>query len=169
MVHDFRTHENSEELTLDDAHTYIWSLLPARAKYLCWDALTEVEHEEVLDWINSLNSDVHHYLDALRACLLVFSVTDGRIVPRQFQLSAGLAAFRGKNSIVNAGTGSGKTLSMAIPLLMDPAAIAIIISPLKRLQTTQAEELERFLIRPLVINQDSELSLSQIQVSRVEF
>jgi hypothetical protein len=52
---------------------------------------------------------------------------------------------------------------------MDPAAIAIIISPLKRLQTTQAEELERFLIRPLVINQDSELSLSQIQVSRVEF
>ena len=73
------------------------------------------------------------HLDALRACLLVFSVSDGRVIPRKFQLEAGLAAYQGKNMIVNAGTGSGKTLSMAIPLLMDPDAVAIIISPLKRL------------------------------------
>ena len=104
MVYDFETRENSEDLTLYDTHTYIQSLPLAQAKCLCSDVLT-VGHEEVLDWINSLNSDQNHHLDALRVCLLVFSVTDGRIIPRQFQLSAGLAAFWGKNSIVNAGTG----------------------------------------------------------------
>ena len=133
-------------------------MLPTRTSGLCpclrqnISAGTPVlgEHEELLDWINSLDSNQDHYLDALRACLLIFSVTDGQIVPRQFQLLAGLAALWGKNSIVNAGTGSGKTLSIVIPLLMDPVAVAIVISPLKRLQITQAEALERFLIKPLV-------------------
>ena len=53
---------------------------------------------------------------------------------------------------------------MAIPLLMDPDAVAIIISLLKRLQSTQARELERFLIKLLVINQDIELLLAEIKV-----
>jgi len=167
MVYDFRTDENSEELTLPGTHAYIWSLKPAEAKFHCY-TLT-AGHEEVLEWINSLDSDKDRYLDALRAFLLVFSVTDGQIVPRQFQLSAGLAAHWGKNSIVNAGTGSGKTLSMAIPLLMDLEAVAIIISPLKRLQITQAEALQRFLIKVLVINQDVELSPLEIQVSCILF
>lgn len=168
MVRDLKTHENSADLTLDATREYIWSLLPAQAKSICqWDVFTEVECEEVLDWINSLDSDQNQNLDAFRACLLVFSVTDGRIIPRQFQLKAGLTAFWGKHSIVNAGTGSGKTLSMAIPLLMDPQAVAIIISPLKRLQVAQAKELERLLIKPLVINQDTELAPLQIKVPHI--
>ena len=120
-------------------------------------------------WINSLDSDQDQYLDALHACLIVFSVTDGQIIPRQFQLVAGLAALWGKNSIVNAGTGSGKTLSIAIPLLMNLKAVAIVISPLKHLQITQAEALERFLIKPLMINQDMELSLLEIKVYYIAF
>ena len=168
MVYDLENHCEAPELTLLAVHSYIWSLTPAAAKFLCWHTVfAESENEKVLDWINSLEPEAH--LDALRACLLVFSVSDGQVVPRQFQLTAGLAAYRKKHAIVNAGTGSGKTLSMVIPLLMDPEAVSIIISPLKRLQATQAEELERFMIRPLVINEDTELSTLQIQVPHVAF
>jgi len=109
-----------------------------------------------LRWIGPLDLDQH--LDALRACLLVFSVSDGQVIPWQVQLEAGLAVYQGRNMIVNAGTGSGKTLSMVILLLMDPEAVGIIISPLNRLQSMQAKELEQFPIKPLVINQDVELS-----------
>ena len=166
MVHDFETRENSAELTLHAAHAYIWSRTKESAWRLCWEIFTEDEHEDLLWWIDALDPDLS--LDALRACLLVLSVTDTRIIPRQFQLEAGLAAYRDKNTIINAGTGSGKTLSMAIPLLMDPRAVAIIISPLKRLQTSQAEELKRYLIKPLVINQDAELSRPEIEVFYIE-
>ena len=167
MVYDLQNHKDAPELTLHAVHTYIWSLTPEAAKYLCQEVFTESEHKKVLDCISSLGPDPH--LDALRACLLVFSVSDGRVVPREFQLTAGLAAFWRKHAIINAGTGSGKTLSMVIPLLMDPEAVSIIVSPLKRLQITQAEELERFLLKPLVINQDMDLSPLQIQVLRVAF
>ena len=165
-MYDFEARRNSAELTLRAAHAYIWSRTKESAWRLCWEIFVEDEHEDLLRWIDSLDPDMS--LDTLRACLLVFSVTDGRVIPRQFQLEAGLAAYREKNTIVNAGTGSGKTLSMAIPLLMDPKAIAIIVSPLKRLQTSQAEELKRFLIEPLVINEDAELSSLEIEVFQVK-
>jgi hypothetical protein len=167
MVYDFETCEISQELTVHVTHAYIWSQTLESAKYLCWEISAEAAHEELLRWIGSL--DPHQCLDNLRACLLIFSVTDGRVIPRRFQLEAGLAAYCGKNTIINAGTGSGKTLSMAIPLLMDLEAIGLIISPLKRLQSTQARELERFLLKPLVINQDSVLSPTEIKVFYIEF
>ena len=113
-MYDFRTHRTSNELTLHATYTYIWSRNPESARNLFWEISTEDAHE-LLQWIDSLDQDQH--LDALRACLLVFSVSDGRVVPRKFQLEAGLAAYQGKNTIVNAGTGSGKTLSTVIPLL----------------------------------------------------
>ena len=47
---------------------------------------------------------------------------------------------------------------------MNPKAVAIIVSPLKYLQSTQAQELKRFLINPLVINQDTELSQANTKV-----
>jgi len=119
MVYDFQNRRKAPELTLLAARSYIWSLAAKDAKYLCWvTVFTESEHEEVLDWVNSL--EPVPYLNALRACLLVFSVSDGRVVPRKFQLIAGLAAYEQKHAIINTGTGSGKTLSMVIPLLMDP-------------------------------------------------
>ena len=169
MVYDFRTHEVSYKLTLHATYTHIWSLTLELADDLCRTICTEDEHTKALQWIGSDSLDSDKRLDALRACLLVFSVTNGRVFPRQFQLEAGLAAYQGKNSIVTAGTGSGKTLSMVIPLLMNPKAVGIIVSPLKRLQSTQARELERFQIKPLVINQDIELSLAEIKVLHTVF
>jgi ATP-dependent helicase YprA (DUF1998 family) len=75
--------------------------------------------------------------DALLACALVWTLSRGAEVPREFQLKAGLAALAGRDSVIRAGTGSGKTLAMAIPMLLRPNAMSIIISPLKRLQSSQ--------------------------------
>lgn len=52
---------------------------------------------------------------------------------------------------------------------MNPQAVAIVVSPLKHLQSTQAQEMKRFSIRPLVINRDVELSPTEIQVFRAKF
>ena len=75
--------------------------------------------------------------DALLACALVWTLSNGSEVPREFQLKAGLAAVSGWDTVVRARTGSGKTLAMAIPMLLRPHAMAIVVSPLKRLQSSQ--------------------------------
>ena len=78
----------------------------------------------------------------LRACLIVFVLTATIIVPRQFQLKAVLATLNGQDSVITAGTGSGKTLCIIIPILLRPGTISMTISPLKRLQATQVTQLK---------------------------
>jgi ATP-dependent helicase YprA (DUF1998 family) len=75
-------------------------------------------------------------IDALRACLIVHHLTSCTIVPRIFQLQASLATLNGKDTIVTAGTGSGKTLCQLIPMLLRPNTLSMTISPLRRLQVT---------------------------------
>ena len=162
MVYDFQTREVLAELTLEATHTYIWSHSLESASSLCLELSASDEHQELLQWIDTLEADPR--LDTIRACLLIFSVSDCWVIPQRFQLEAGLAAFWGKNTLVNAGTGSGKTLSMAIPLLMNLEAVAVVVSPLGRLHSTQAKELGRFRVKPLVMNEDSKLSRAQIKV-----
>ena len=94
------------------------------------------------------------YLDELReddkviaskACLLAWAVTRGVQVPRELQLRACLATYNGQDSLIGAGTGSGKTLPIALNLLLDDpkdAGISLTISPLKRLQVTQVRFLD---------------------------
>lgn len=74
---------------------------------------------------------------ALRACLLLFKVTKGSKVPRAMQLEAMLAVMGRKDSLVNAGTGSGKTVAMLLAVLLDPVSVSLVISPLIRLQINQ--------------------------------
>lgn len=74
---------------------------------------------------------------SLRACLAVYTITLGKFLPRVFQLQATLETMRGRDSIVIAGTGSGKTMCIVIPLLLEPNCISVTISPLKRLQMMQ--------------------------------
>ena len=56
--------------------------------------------------------------------------------PREFQLDVAEALTLGLDSTVIAGTGSGKTLPWAIPLLLDENKdkMVLVISPLKALQ-----------------------------------
>jgi len=75
------------------------------------------------------------------------------------QLRSILADQRGRDSLISAGTGSGKTLPIALCTLLDDPAkkkVTIVVSPLKRLQESQANEFTtRFGIRAVVINEDT--------------
>ncbi|SJL07927.1 uncharacterized protein ARMOST_11285 [Armillaria ostoyae] len=92
---------------------------------------------------------------ALRASLLSYLVSNGRIIPRQFQLEATIAMMELRDSLIDVGTGYGKTLCMVLPQLLDPEGISINISPLKRLQTVQAADFLTWGIRALCINEDT--------------
>jgi ATP-dependent helicase YprA (DUF1998 family) len=72
-----------------------------------------------------------------KCCLLLSTVTNGEKIPREFQLKAVLALLSGQDTLIDAGTGSGKTLCMILPALLDPTAVSLVISPLKRLQVLQ--------------------------------
>ncbi|KAJ7679965.1 hypothetical protein B0H17DRAFT_943650, partial [Mycena rosella] len=77
----------------------------------------------------------------LRACLLILTVTRGRLVPHDLQLQAGIAAANGKECFVIARRGWGKTMCIAIPIMLSPDRVSITISPLKRLQMMQVGDL----------------------------
>lgn len=71
-----------------------------------------------------------------RASVVCWSVTRGKQVPRKMQLRAILADRLGKESLISAGTGSGKTLPIAINILLDDPSqnmVTITLSPLTRL------------------------------------
>ncbi|KDR71013.1 hypothetical protein GALMADRAFT_75298 [Galerina marginata CBS 339.88] len=71
------------------------------------------------------------------------------------QLRAVLADQHGLDSLISAGTGSGKTLPTALKVLLD-LLTTITLSPLKRLQVTQENDFNsRYGIRTVVINEDT--------------
>ncbi len=94
-----------------------------------------------------------------RTTLLCYCVTGGTQVPREMQLRSVLADKHGKDSLVAAGTGSGKTLPIALNMLLDDPSkklVTLTLSPLKRLQSTQQEDFEnKYKIRTVVINEDT--------------
>ena len=88
------------------------------------------QYDDLSPFLSTLNTADH------LTCLLLFRAAN-RKVPRQFQLESMLATMSQHDSIIIAGTGSGKTICMILPLLLDPESISIVISPLKRLQINQ--------------------------------
>ncbi|SJL16065.1 uncharacterized protein ARMOST_19581 [Armillaria ostoyae] len=91
-------------------------------------------------------------------CLLAYYATGGAEVPHENQLKAALASYEGQDSLVIAGTGSGKTLVIALLLLINavPERISITVSPLKRLQITQTENFNvKYSIKTVAINDDT--------------
>ena len=92
----------------------------------------------------------------LRACLAIWVTSGKNIIPNEFQLTATISLMSGQDTLVDVGTGYGKTLCMIIPCLLDsPGLILIVISPLKRLQAVQVLEFERFGINTVAINEDT--------------
>jgi superfamily II DNA/RNA helicase len=59
------------------------------------------------------------------------------MVPRNIQLQAALASLAGYDSKLISGTGTGKTLTIALPHLLQPDRVSLVVSPLKHLQVTQ--------------------------------
>jgi ATP-dependent helicase YprA (DUF1998 family) len=82
-----------------------------------------------------------------RSCLLLSAITGGTKIPREFQLEATLALLTGRDCLIHAATGSGKTLCMVLPALLDPKAVSLVISPLKRLQVLQVGRINDSIIR----------------------
>ena len=74
------------------------------------------------------------------------------------QLRSMVADQRVWDSLVSAGTGSGKTLPIVICTLLDDPAKkkgTIVVSPLKRLQKIQAAAFKCFGIYAVAINEDT--------------
>jgi hypothetical protein len=60
---------------------------------------------------------------ALKLCLLAWEASTemaNRVCPRKFQLEAAIPTIERRNTIVNVGTGQGKTLCMILPHLFYP-------------------------------------------------
>ena len=51
----------------------------------------------------------------LRACLVIWDASGKKIVPNEFQLTATISLMSGLDTLVDVGTGYGKTLCMIIP------------------------------------------------------
>lgn len=88
-----------------------------------------------VNFINSLSAG--QQADIFKACLIVFLLSNSHIVPREIQLQAALASLAGYDSKLISGTGTGKTLTIALPHLLRPERVSLVVSPLKRLQVTQ--------------------------------
>src|SRR6266545_3032545 len=91
-----------------------------------------------LQYLESLSTD--NRTVCYRAAMICRVVTGSSIVPREMQFRAVLVYFKKKDCLIAAGTGSGKTLPIALCILLDdPAAnlLTITVSPLKRLQVSQ--------------------------------
>lgn len=72
--------------------------------------------------------------DINQACYLLSLQTSGAKLPRLFQILSALEVLSGKNLVVRAGTGSGKSIAMALPMLLRPNWIFVTIAPLMALQ-----------------------------------
>ncbi|KIK97008.1 hypothetical protein PAXRUDRAFT_95298, partial [Paxillus rubicundulus Ve08.2h10] len=61
----------------------------------------------------------------------IYILTLLKVVPCIFQLQASLSILNGCDTIITAGTGSGKTLCLLIPMLLQPGSMSITILLLK--------------------------------------
>ncbi|KAJ3775657.1 P-loop containing nucleoside triphosphate hydrolase protein [Lentinula raphanica] len=110
-----------------------------------------------LPWtfLNSLSNK--EQLVAFKFCLLLWYVTQGSQIPRQIQLESALSVYQKKDTLLVAGTNTGKTLVVILlALLQKPGQVTLMVSPFKRLQESMAKDMrERYNLNVLVINEET--------------
>ena len=104
-------------------------------------------------FLNALDASLR--AEVLRALLVVFFLSHGKVIPREFQLEAVAGALSGQDGLITAATGSGKTLIMAMLALLRPNDRFILIVPLKRLQKSQTAEFDMYGVTSVIINEDT--------------
>ena len=72
--------------------------------------------------------------DVIKAFNKVYLVTAGTKIPWPFQVETALRIISKKHTVVRAGTGSGKSLAMALAMLLRSNWIFATIAPLLALQ-----------------------------------
>ena len=105
ILHAFR------EADITDLKAYIQCMIADRVP---WTFVNTLEERDVID--------------ALRACVIIHILSGGKIVPREFQLEMTLSVLHGRDIVIAAGTGSGKTLCIIIPVLLRPDKLTIMDS-----------------------------------------
>jgi ATP-dependent helicase YprA (DUF1998 family) len=93
------------------------------------------------DKLNHLSEDFVHQFKLREREIIIeaFLQTDFRThgiqAPRPFQLKCAITLGTGRDLVCTAGCGAGKTLAMALPVMMlDEGKVALTIVPLKLLQ-----------------------------------
>ena len=117
--------------------TFLHTSSPRGSIMSTWRSHTPITQHQAPPWLCSDPHQTRENTDALQACLMVALIIHFTIIPRPFQLQASLSILNRQDSIITAGTGSGKTLCLLIPISLRPNSISITISPLKQLQVTQ--------------------------------
>jgi hypothetical protein len=80
-----------------------------------------------------------------QAAIICYGVTGSIQVPCEMQLKAILSDYHKKDTLVSTGTDSGKTLPIALNVLLDDLdkdLITLTLSPLKQLQMTQESDFD---------------------------
>ena len=72
--------------------------------------------------------------DVANAFHILSAITGGKKLPRLFQIMATLDILNGRHTVVRAGTGSGKTIAMALAMVLRLHWLFITIAPLLALQ-----------------------------------
>ena len=72
--------------------------------------------------------------DIAHAYHILSALTGGEKLPRLFQIMATLDILNGRHTVVRAGTGSGKTIAMALSMLLRSEWLFITVAPLLALQ-----------------------------------
>jgi hypothetical protein len=126
--------------------------------YLC-DLASVLELHRCLPGIFLATLDDNDLTLCYRVAIIRYGVTVSIQVPQEMQLKAVLSGYHGKDTLVSAGTGSGKTLPIALNVLLndpDKQLITLTLSPLKCLQVTQESDFNAcYGIPTVVINEDT--------------
>ncbi|KAF5367721.1 hypothetical protein D9758_009814 [Tetrapyrgos nigripes] len=145
---------DAEKLTCQTYPQYIKSLNDHTVATM---ARTEIPaHMLPRDYIEGLSCAFLKKL-CYQLCLVCWQVTKRTQCPKPLQLEFACAVHKKQDVFMNVGTGFGKTLAMILLLLLaDGSFIVIIISPLKRLQASQADALrEKYGLCAVIVNEDS--------------
>ena len=122
-----------------------------------------------LQYLESLSNEERTI--CYRTAMICWTVTGLTMVPREMQFRVVLSDVQRQDCLIAAGTGSGKTLPIALSILLDdPAAdsITITISPLKHLQVTQESDFRsHFQIPTVTINNNTNRSIEWWNVSKI--
>ena len=123
--------DSGRKIWISAYHTWKRDFLPAT----CCDKLTTGTATFTV-FGRALQRGVEDRITAARASLLAWVVTNGTQVPRGTSTQRCLATYHGHDSLINAGTGCGKTLPSPQSFARRPLR-KWHISLLKRLQVTQ--------------------------------
>jgi len=128
---------------------------PAEISHL---VATEIPQNRLpLTYLNNLSEEDKTV--CLWATMICWVISETTMVPREMQLWVVLAGVHAKDALVAAGTGSGKTLPIALCILLDDPTsnyLSITISPLKWLQAMQESDFNNhFGIPTVTINEDT--------------